>query len=95
MTFTNWRDDGMNLQKMIETAPALNEANQLAVDLQNLGLIGLEASEFLETSKTPDAGWRESKLKALDEIAKPKAALEFQVVESVKKLVNAAFEKRN
>jgi hypothetical protein len=41
---------------------------------------------------TPPNGWRTARLAILQEIAKPKAALEFPVVESVKKLVVAADE---
>ena len=41
---------------------------------------------------TPPDGWRTSRLAILQEIAKPKAALEFPVVDSVKKLVVAADE---
>ena len=41
---------------------------------------------------TPPDGWRTARLAILQEIAKPKAALEFPVVESVKKLVVAADE---
>ena len=38
------------------------------------------------------AEWRDAQLKTLSEIAKPKAALEFAVVESVKKMVKAVSE---
>ncbi len=89
MIFQKWRDDGMSLQKTIENAPALAEANQLAVDLQILGNIGLETIALMETGKTSSAEWRDAKLKSLAEIAKQKAALEFQVVEAMKVLVNA------
>ncbi len=87
--FQKWRDDGISLQKTIENAPALSEASQLAVDLQNLGDIGLEIVVLMETRKMSSAEWRDSKLKRLSEIAKQKAALEFQVVEAMKVLVNA------
>ncbi|MEO6589898.1 MAG: family 20 glycosylhydrolase [Pyrinomonadaceae bacterium] len=93
MTLTDWRDAGAKLEAVIQTSPALHEAKQLAADLQNLGEIGLEAFSYIEKNSAPNAEWRDAKLKMLDEIAKPKAALEFQVVENTKQLVNAAFEK--
>ncbi|MGI8467395.1 MAG: beta-N-acetylhexosaminidase [Pyrinomonadaceae bacterium] len=93
--FTNWRDAGTELEPIIQTSPALQEAKQLAPDLQDLGAIGLEAFSFLEKGVTPTADWRDSKLKRLDEIAKQKAGVQFQVVESVKKIINAAYEKQN
>ncbi len=89
LIFQKWQTDGMNLQKIIENAPALSEAKQLAVDLQILGDIGLETAALMETGKTSSAEWRDAKLKRLDEIAKQKAALEFQVVEAMKVLINA------
>ncbi len=89
MIFQKWRDDGMSLQKTIENAPALAEAKQLAVDLQSLGEIGSELISIVESGKSSSAELRDGKLKMLDEIAKPKAALEFQVVEAMKVLVNS------
>jgi hexosaminidase len=87
--FTNWKNAGTALRSLIEKAPALTEAKQLATDLQSLGEIGLETAEFLETRKTSSAEWRDAKLKNLSEIAKQKAGLEFQVIESMKILINA------
>jgi hexosaminidase len=85
--FADWKNAGIALKTQMETAPALFEAKQLATDLQDLGEIGLEITDFLETGKTAGADWKDAKLKRLAEIAKPKAALEFQVVESMKKLI--------
>lgn len=90
--FSDWRDAGGELEDMMQTSPALFEAKQLAPDLKTLGEIGLETVSYLEKKSAPKAAWRDAQLKKLDEIAKPKAALEFMVVESMKKLVNAAFE---
>lgn len=87
--FANWKTSGMLLEKQIESAPALIEAKQLATDLQSLSEIGTEASDFIRTGKKSSADWREAKLKTLAEIAKQKAGLEFQVIESMKVLVNA------
>ncbi len=87
--FSEWKNAGMTLKMQIENAPALAEAKQLTTDLQSLGEIGLETLEMLETRKTSSAEWREAKLKNLTEIAKQKAGLEFQVIESMKILVNA------
>ncbi|MCD9185911.1 MAG: family 20 glycosylhydrolase [Pyrinomonadaceae bacterium] len=89
MIFSGWKNDAMTLSAQIEKAPALSEAKQLAADLQSLGGIGLEIVEMLETRKTSGAEWRDAKLKSLTEIAKQKAGLEFQVIESMKVLVNA------
>lgn len=91
--FTEWQNAGVKLKLLIENSPALSEAKQLAIDLEDLGTIGLEITKLTESGGKPNAEWREAKLKQLAEIAKPKAALEFQVVESMKKLVTAVSEK--
>jgi hypothetical protein len=87
--FAEWKNSGAVLKKQIEKAPALIEANQLAADLENLGEMGTEAAEFFRSGKKSSAEWRDEKLKTLGEIAKQKAGLEFQVIESMKTLVNA------
>lgn len=87
--FSDWKNAGIALKTQIENSPALMEAKQLAPDLQSLGEIGLETLEILESGKPSTAEWRETKLKVLAEIAKQKAGLEFQVVESLKILINA------
>jgi hexosaminidase len=90
--FANWKNSGAILRKQIEKAPALMEANQLAADLESLGEIGSESAGFFREGKKSSAEWRDEKLKRLDEIAKQKAGLEFQVIESMKILVNATAE---
>ncbi len=92
--FNEWKKTGIQLKPMMENNPALFEAKQIATDLQNLGEIGLEIIELLEKDGAVDGDWMGAKLKMLDEIAKPKAALEIQTVEAVKKLMLAAFERR-
>jgi len=87
--FADWKNSGAVLKKQIANAPGLMEANQLAADLESLGEIGSEAAEFFRSGKKSSAEWRDAKLKALAEIAKQKAGLEFQVIESMKVLVNA------
>jgi hexosaminidase len=93
--FAKWRDAGTELETIIQNSPALHEGKQLAPDLKNLGEIGVEIISYMEKGSAPTAEWRDAKLKMLDEIAKPKAAVEFQVVESIRKIINAASEKKN
>lgn len=83
----SWRDAAVSLQPLMENSPSLAEAKQLSKDLESLSVIGLESLSHIEAKSAPATGWREERLKLLTEIAKPKAALEFRIVESVKKLV--------
>lgn len=87
--FTEWQIAGTELAPVIQNSPALHEAKQLAEDLQTLGEIGLEGVSYMEKGVAPTDEWRTDALKKLEEINKPKAALEFAVIESMKKLVEA------
>ncbi len=85
--FSGWRDAGAELKDTTANSPALAEAKQLAADLKDLGDIGLEAVSVIESGMSAGAEWRDEKLAALDLIAKPKAALQFQVIDQMKKLI--------
>jgi hexosaminidase len=89
---SKWQDAGPELNSMIERAPALHEAKPLADDLSDIAAIGLEAIGYIKDGVTPATQWREAKLARLDQAAKPKAALEFGNIQSVKLLVIAASE---
>ena len=90
-----WSDANKKLIFLMENSGALAEAKPLQESWENLGSLATEAVSYLEKNETPPAGWQAAKLKALEEIAKPKAALEFAVVPGVKMLVAAAVEMPN
>lgn len=94
-TLTAWRDAGTKLEAVIDKSPALHEARPLARDLSLMGTAGLEALSFLTKGVAPSVEWRDKQLAALDQVAKPKAALEFPGVPDVKLLVVAAVEMPN
>ena len=87
-----WLSAGPELEAMIDGSPALHEARPLARDLSGLAAAGLEALSYLSRGVTPPAEWRDARLAALDNAAKPKAALEFAVIPSLRQLVIAAAE---
>jgi hypothetical protein len=87
-----WRDAGPELNSIIERAPVLNEARPLADDLSAMATIGLEATSYLTDSVAPTTQWRDASLARLQQAAKPKAALEFSIVPSLRQLVIAASE---
>ncbi len=91
-TLMQWLSAGPELEVMMEKSPALHEARPLAKDLYELGEIGLEALSYLSRGVAPAAEWRATRLAALDDAAKPKAALEFAVIPSLRQLVVAASE---
>ena len=91
-TLTEWQDAGPELNSIIERAAALHEAKPLADDLSDIAAIGLEAVGYIADGAAPAAQWRDAKLARLEQAAKPKAALEFANIRSVRLLVIAASE---
>jgi hexosaminidase len=87
-----WRDAGPELNSILERAPAVHEARPLVDDLSEMARIGLEATSYLTGTVAPTTQWRDSSLARLEQAAKPKAALEFAIVPSMRLLVIAAAE---
>lgn len=91
-TLTEWHSVGPELEALVEGSPALWEARPLAKDLSDGGETGLEALSFLMRGVAPSAAWRDARLAALEQAAKPKAALELQIIPALRELVIAAYE---
>ncbi len=91
-TLVEWQTAGHALGPMIDRSPALQEARPLANNLSVIADAGLEAISYLSAGDAATAEWRDAQLAKLDEAAKPRAALEFVVIKSVRKLVIAAAE---
>jgi hexosaminidase len=91
-TLAEWQTASRALGPMIDRSPALQEARPLANDLSAIAESGLEAISYLSAGDAATTEWRNAQLAKLDEAAKPKAALEFVVIPSVRKLVIAAAE---
>ena len=92
MTLPEWRDAGLALDPLIDQSPALHEAKPLAKDLSEIGVAGVDAMSYLSAGVAPTTEWRDARLARLDEAARPKAALEFAIIPSVRQLVIAAAE---
>ena len=91
-TLSEWQAAGRELGPMIDRAPALQEARPLASNLSEIAAAGSEALAYLSSGAAPTVEWRTAQLAKLDAAAKPKAALEFVVISSLRKLVIAAAE---
>jgi hexosaminidase len=89
---SEWRDVRTTLDPMIDKSPILREAEQLPRDLSDIGNAGLEALSYLAADVAPPAGWREAKMATLEQAAKPKAEVEFAMINPVKKLIILAAE---
>jgi hexosaminidase len=90
--FTQWLEVRAAITRLADQSPALREVTPLADDLAAMGEIGLDALACLSRRIAPDAAWRDAKLAALDRAARPKAALEFPFVTSMRELVIGAVE---
>lgn len=90
MKFEKWEKHGKELELLMSRSPALFEAKQLPTDLRNVAKIGNEALEMLTAGKTATAEWHDNAMKAFDAAAKPKAAVELQIISGLRKLVGAA-----
>jgi hexosaminidase len=86
----NWRSKEGDLKRLVDSSPALAEARQLSDDFRTLNQMIQEAADALESASKQTSEWRNTNLKALDEVAKPKAGVEFAILLGVRKLVDAA-----
>jgi hexosaminidase len=91
-TFTEWHDSSLALKPIIDRSPALEEVRPLAQNLGELAIAGKEALAYLSSGTPAPTEWRQASLSRIDDVAKPKAALEFVVILSLRKLVIAAAE---
>src|SRR5438132_1713279 len=89
-TLAEWQTASRALEPVIDGSPALQEARPLAGNLADIAEAGLEALAYLSTGNAATAEWRNAHLAKLDDAAKPKAAVEFVVIISVRKMVIAA-----
>jgi hexosaminidase len=89
-TLGNWQTSGASLEPLIDRSPSLKEVKPLAMNLSVLGETGLEALSYLKLGLASTPEWHTASLLKMDEAAKPYGALEFVVVPSVRKLINAA-----
>ncbi len=92
ITLSQWRDSRPALDAVVARSPILREAEPLIKDMSELGTIGLEAITYIAAGVAPSGNWRDSRLAVIAEAEKPKAALEFVIIPSVRKLVIAAAE---
>ncbi len=77
-------------EDLLVRAPRLREAGPLAKSLREASAIGVEAVDMITQGTRPPAGWKDTRLAALDRAAAPSAAVEFPHMKSIRALVEAA-----
>ncbi len=84
-----WRDNDARLQPTLQNSALLKEDAMLSQNLSQIGSIGLQALDFLESHGTPDPTWRNQQITFLTQAAQPQAELLLKVAAPVQKLVEA------
>jgi hypothetical protein len=87
-----WRDVQPALEVTIDQSPILREAERLPRDLSDIGDAGLEALSYLAAEVPPPVEWRATKLAMLEQASKPKAEVEFAIIDPVRTLIILAAE---
>ena len=89
---TKWRDVRPALDVLIDQSPTLREAEQLPRDLSEIGVAGLEALSYLAADAPPPAEWRAARLAMLEQASKPKAEVQFAIIDPMRRLIVLAAE---
>ena len=84
---TQWRDVRPALDVMIDQSPILREVEDLPRELSEIGVAGLEALSYLAADVPPPAEWRARRLAMLEQASKPKAEVEFAIIDPIRRLI--------
>jgi hexosaminidase len=87
---TRWRDNHALLQRTLEKSELLKEDIPVSEALSRLGVVGLEALDYLDRGERPPAAWVVQQRSFLETLKKPLAELRLAIAPSIEKLVNAA-----
>lgn len=82
-----WRDIRPALEVTIDHSPILREAERLPRELSEIGVAGLEALSYIAADIPPPNEWRGAKLAMLEQASKPKAEVEFAIINTVRTLI--------
>ncbi len=91
--FRAWTAALPKIMPLISTSPKLAEAGPRALELSEMGTMGLQAVSFLSTHSTVPEGWKKQNLAILDEAEKPEALTRFTVISPLRELVLSVPEK--
>lgn len=88
--FTRWRNALPAIRDGAATAPMIAEGLTTAEALARVSEIGEEALGYVGTGSRPSQGWAEPLLMELTDLERPRNLLRLQIVDPVRRLVNAA-----
>jgi hexosaminidase len=88
--FTQWRDNGKKLQRLIDRSFLVKEIEPLSQDLNLLGVSGLTALDALAHGQAVSDSTKAQQLAVLEDAKKPKAQLLLIPAPAVQRLIEAA-----
>jgi hexosaminidase len=89
-TFTVWRDNHSRLLPIIRSNYLLAGVTSVSEHLSKVGVIGLQALDYVESGKQPDASWITAQKEFLDLAEAPDAEVVLTATKPVRTLVQAA-----
>jgi hexosaminidase len=87
---TRWRDNHAQLKPILEKSALLTDDIPVSQELSQLGVIGLQALDFLDHGERPPEAWLVKQRAFLETLKKPQAELHLAMAPSIEKLVSAA-----
>ncbi len=90
--FTAWQRSTPALLELAAETPRLNDTGALALQLGELGAIGLESLAYLDARTAPLESWAQHAQSIMDDAAKGAALVHFTFLPSLRRLVAAAAE---
>jgi hexosaminidase len=91
--FKNWQEARPRALEELEISPELAAARDRAVQLGELGAVGMEAVALLSSNTPAMPGWKLKALAELDAVAKPISLVRFTVTAGLRELVSAVVER--
>jgi hexosaminidase len=88
--FNSWVTAAPALDKLEANSPLLQEASVHIAAFPKLGSMGIEALSYLRNGAVPPAGWDDAQKDTLQSAIKPAELVDFVVLASLQKLVEAA-----
>jgi hexosaminidase len=88
--FMAWQEAAPQVEAMAQYSPRLSDLQTRAMQLGELGTMGLEALAYLEEHTSAPAGWKDAQMATISVAEKPSALVRFVFLPALRKLVDAA-----
>jgi hexosaminidase len=93
--FIAWQEAAPQIEGMAQRLPRLSDLQIRAMQLGELGTMGLEALAYLDEQAGAPAGWKEAQIAAIATAEKPSGLVRFVFLPAMRKIVEAASASAN